>query len=269
MCGRYVAITKVQTIEKRFGVNAPNPEVFQPNANVCPGQYAAVITNKAPQLLQAFRFGFSPSWAQKSMMVINARSEGDQNQSNDRNYTGGMGIISKPMFRGAIRNKRCLIIADAFIEGPEKEKLNKPYCVYLTQGRRPFAFAGIWDEWINPKTGEIIPNFAIITTQATSVLTKIGHHRSPVILKEEQEGEWLDEHTPLETICNLLRPCEDHEMNAYPISNNIKSPHLHDLSVLAPTGERILKEYTYSLHEELGLQGMGATQARQRRLFED
>jgi putative SOS response-associated peptidase YedK len=268
MCGRYVAITKVQAIEKRFGVKALNPDEFQPNSNICPGQKAPVITNKDPNVLQQFRFGFSPSWAQKSMMVINARSEGDQNQTNDRNYTGGLGIISKPMFRTAIRSKRCLVIADAFIEGPEQEKLSRPYCVYINQGKRPFAFAGIWDEWVNPQTGEIIPNFAIITTQATEVLAKIGHHRSPVILSEEQEHDWLNQSLPLETVCGLLRPFDD-EMNAYPISAAIKSPHLHDISLLQPVGERIIKEYTYSFHEDLELQGMGATQARQRRLFED
>ncbi len=76
--------------------------------------------------LQLFRFGFTPFWAKRKMYFFNARSEGDYNKENDPNYTGSLGIVNKPAFRLSIRKKRCRIIADAFIEGPKKEKLSKP-----------------------------------------------------------------------------------------------------------------------------------------------
>ncbi len=269
MCGRYVTITKVKEIEKRFDVTADDPSAFQASANVSPGQKAAVVTNAAPDQLQFFQFGFTPSWAKKQMYVINARSEGDQNPNNDRQYTGGMGIIQKPMFRSSIRSRRCLVVADAFIEGPEKEKLNKPHCVYPRYGDRPFAFAGIWDEWVNQATGEIIKSFAIITTQANDVLERIGHHRSPVILNQEDEQLWLDSKAELPDITSLLRPVADDFLNAYPIGVEIKSPRAHALGLLKPIGERIFPEHTYALHQDLKLEGMGASTGRQRRLFED
>ena len=86
MCGRYVTVTSVKAIEKRFQVtagpgytDAPPP----PNTNVSHGDAAPVITGDQPAALQAMQFGFTPSWAKKQFYMINARSEGDHNADND------------------------------------------------------------------------------------------------------------------------------------------------------------------------------------------
>ena len=267
MCGRYVTITKVKEIEKRFGATASKDFSIVPSANVAPGQFGTVITDSKPNKLQSFQFGFTPFWAKKRMYVINARSEGDHNAENNIHYTGPMGILSKPMFRASIRKKRCLVIADAFIEGPEKEKLNKPYCVYLDD--RPFAFAGIWDEWADPNTGEIIPSFSIITTQPNEATQAIGHHRSPVILAPEEEKQWINPDAELSEVLAMLRPWSLGGINAYPISPAIKDPRKSDLNLLKPLGTPVIPEYEYVLYEDLKLEGMGAAPSRQRRLFED
>ena len=83
MCGRYVSVTKVKTLEKRFNVQAPTPELFTPNTNVSHGNTAPVITNEKPGELQFFQFGFTPSWAKKQVYMVNARSEGDHNKANN------------------------------------------------------------------------------------------------------------------------------------------------------------------------------------------
>lgn len=245
---------------------APQPELFQKNVNVSAGELAPVITSSKPDQLSFFHFGFSPAWTEKRMYLLNARSEGDGNPGNDPNYTGGLGIIQKPAFRKAIRAQRCLVIADAFIEGPEKEKLSKPYCVYKKDGERPFAFAGLWEEWLNKATGELLPTFAIITAPANDVLRAIGHHRSPVILPREAEEIWLDEGASLAEITRLLHSPADGSLNAYPIDPAIKSAAEKDPYILRPKGERVFKEYSFELHESLKLEGMGHTTARQRKL---
>jgi len=264
MCGRYVSVSKVKTIEKRFNVVAPQPVQYIPNTNISHGNLAPVITNVSPKELQFFQFGFTPSWAKKQSYIVNARSEGDHNKTNDPKFTGSMGIINKPMFRKAIRSQRCLVPADAFIEGPEKERLNKPYLVHLINKERPFAFAGIWDKWVNQETGEIISSFAIITSAANPLLLKIGHHRSPVILDKSDEERWLDSAMHLSEVTELLHPYDNKMMNAYPISAEIKSPNTNGLHLLAPIGERIETEYEFSVYEELKLEGVGTTTARKR-----
>ncbi len=266
MCGRYSLISKLKVIEKKFNVDISEVEKdFQLNVNVSPGEKALVITNKNPEKAQLFTFGFTPQWAKKRMYIINARSEGDQNKENDPHYTGAKGIIQKPMFRKAIRSQRCLVIADAFIEGPEKEKLNKPYLVYSKNKKRPFAMAGIWDQWGDKTTGEEFHGFAILTTTPNGLIQKIGHHRSPVLLSPEDENQWLNTDAPLHAVTNLLHPFDASDFNAYPISNKIKSSRNKEIDLLKPIGERLISEYEYILYQELELQGMGETTARKRR----
>ena len=183
-------MTKLKAIEKRFNVSG-NIQ-FEPNTNISNGELAPVITNENPDCLQLFQFGFTPFWSDKKTYVINARSEGDKNKKNDHYYTGSKEIIQKPMFRKSIRSKRCIIPADCFIEGPSTTKLNNPFVVYLTNKQRPFAFAGIWDEWIDKYTAEQTKSFVIIKTVANTLLQQIGHPRSPVILHPEEESVWLD-----------------------------------------------------------------------------
>lgn len=256
MCGRYVVVSTVEVIEKRFNVIVPElPLNIIPSFNLGPGSLAPVITNEEPNKVQFFQFGLTPFWAKKKMYLFNARAEGDGNKENDPNYTGGKGIISKPSFKRAIRSQRCLVIADAFIEGSTNEGLDKPYVVYLRDQNRPFAFAGIWEKWTNPETGAISNSFAIITTVANSLLQMIPHHRAPVILSKSGERRWLKaEH--LSDITGMLEPYPSEEMNAYPIDKRIKNPRENDRQLLDPVGERLLTEQETIVNTSLRLQGM-------------
>lgn len=261
MCGRYVILNQVEVYEKRFNAVADSPPSSFLNFNVCPGQSAPVITNTDPHKIQFLRFGLCPFWAKKPMLLINARAEGDHNSEDDPAYRGARGIITKPAFRKPIRSQRCLILADAFIEGTKNEKLDRPFLVYLN--RRPFAFAGIWDEWVNTETGEIIRSFAIITSTPNRLLQMIPHHRSPVILPERAEKYWLED-APLSDITRLLEPPLEEEMNAYPISPAIKNPRFHHAELLHPAGPALLAEQDWSVVQEIKLQGMGYTKRENR-----
>lgn len=268
MCGRYILKSDIEVIEKRFNVTAVQQRPFKQNFNIAPGDRAPVITSEEPGKLQYFRFGLCPSWAKKSMCFFNARAEGDKNKENDPNYKGAKEIGRKASFRKPMRSQRCLVIADAFIEGTTKEKLNKPFVVYLRNKEdAPFAFAGIWDRWVNRETGEILNSFAIITTTANKLLQRLPHHRSPVILRnEEEEQMWLNTNAPMAESTALLRPYPDERMNAYPISNAIKNPKNKGMELLRPTGQRIAKEYDYEFEKHLELHGMGMSSARRRRI---
>jgi putative SOS response-associated peptidase YedK len=148
--------------------------------------------------------------------------------------------------------------ADAFIEGTIKERLSKPYVVYLKNQERPFAFAGIWDTWVNKETGEMLNSFAIITTVANEFLMKLPHHRSPVILPRRYESDWLNSELPLSDITSLLNPYPSDLMNGYPIDPGIKNPRADGRELIRPVGERIEKEYEVKKTDDVKLQGMGA-----------
>lgn len=244
-------------LERRFNVKAPEGFEYRPSYNIAPGSQAVVITNENPRMLDILRFGMTPFWAKKQLLLINARAEGDHNQDDNPNYSGTKGIITKPSFRKPIRSQRCLVLADCFIEGTTKEKLSKPFVVYLKEGERPFAFAGIWDTWVNPDTDEIIRSFAIITTVSNELLQKIPHHRSPVILKRSLEQAWINNDIPLSDVTGMLRPYPSELMNAFPIDPAIKNPRANGPQLLNPIGQRLSPEYDTRKTDDVNLQGMG------------
>jgi len=257
MCGRYIEVQKVGTIEKRFNVTAPQGLDYRPGYNISPGQRAPVITNERPGELQVYQFGLTPFWSKKPMYLFNARAEGEKNKENDPRYTGAKEIYRKPAFRKPVRSQRCLVVADAFIEGTTEEGLNKPWVVYLKKRQRPFAFAGIWDRWKNPDTGAELESFSIITTVANELIQRLPHHRCPVILPREAEQAWLSDQTPLSEILGLLKPYPAGEMNAYPIDRKIKNPGVDGRELIEPVGERLEPERDLDIGKDLDLRGMG------------
>jgi len=90
--------------------------------------------------------------------------------------------------------------------------------------------------------GEITHSFAIITTTANALLKKVGHHRSPVILKQDYEAAWLNNKLPLDEVTSLLQAYPAELMNAYPVSPDIKNPKADGEQLLEAVGERLEKE---------------------------
>ena len=131
-------------------------------------------------------------------------------------------------------------MANAFFEGPQKEKLSKPFLCYLRE-RESFCMAGIYDTWINKETGEVTQSFAIITTVSNALMQQIGHHRSPVILHKDDQQKWLNT-ADLAEVTALLKPYPAELMNAYPVSDSIKNQANNHPDFLQPTGNRLLTE---------------------------
>jgi putative SOS response-associated peptidase YedK len=58
------------------------------------------------------------------------------------------------------------------------------------KSKEPFAFAYLWDMWRKPD-GKKVESFTIITTEPNELVRPI-HNRMPVILRPEDEEQWLD-----------------------------------------------------------------------------
>jgi putative SOS response-associated peptidase YedK len=102
----------------------------------------------------------------------------------------------------------------------------------------PFAFAGLWDAWRDPK-GEVVRSCAIITTSANESLSPI-HDRMPVILPMELESLWLDHdiQDPA-ALDGILRPYPDpaEAMEVHEVSSMVNSPANDGPEVVVPVGE--------------------------------
>lgn len=250
MCGAFGLTSKIKKVEKRFEAECVEVDEILPRYNIRPGQDALVIVSDEPKKIQCFHFGIYRSYGKKNIMHINTRAEG---------------IVYKPAFMKNIRSKRCLVIADYFIEGTIIEKLSKPYLVYLRNKVRPFAMAAIWDTWQHKESNEQVNSFSIITTKSNALISMFPKDRMPVILSYRNEKKWLKDTTPLSDITNMLLPYNAELMNAYPISPAIKNPKSDDKELIMPTGERLTDERKIVIKQEMTRTGFG----RHRIKFDD
>jgi putative SOS response-associated peptidase YedK len=114
------------------------------------------------------------------------------------------------------------VLADGFFEWMEFQKKKYPHYVHL-EGASVFAFAGLYSHWTDKETGELFRTFTVITTDANPLMARIHNtkKRMPVILPHDLWNTWLDPLLTREQIHDLLLPCPDAGMSAYPISRLI------------------------------------------------
>ena len=75
-------------------------------------------------------------------------------------------LAEKPTFRAAwARGQRCLIPAASFDE-PNWESGKAQWWEFRRADGRAWAIAGLWSEWVDPETGEVLPNFTMPTINA-------------------------------------------------------------------------------------------------------
>src|SRR5262249_21999281 len=66
----------------------------------------------------------------------------------------------------------------------------QPY-FFSAADRRVLSFAGLWDRWKNPETGELMTSCTIVVTDANA-LTGTIHNRMPVVLDDADVRPWLN-----------------------------------------------------------------------------
>jgi putative SOS response-associated peptidase YedK len=219
MCGRYTIAKEEEMLAVRFHVEVPPGTLLHPSYNAAPSQQLPAILNTEPDRLSLLSWGFVPGWADGKpsvRAVINARSES---------------IATKPFFRSAFKNKRCLVVADGFYEWHKVGTKKTPYRITLKTDE-PFAFAGLWSE-VHDKDGTPRQTFAIITTEANDLMSKI-HDRMPVILHEEDEEPWLDPGLSLNDAESLLCPFPAQMMHMYEVSTRVNSPRYNKADLIEP-----------------------------------
>ena len=113
--------------------------------------------------------------------------------------------------------QRCLIPAAWYQEPNWETGKHIPWRMTRADGA-PWALAGIWSEWIDPATGEIVPSYSMITVNCDghALLGRLHKpdpklpddaqdKRSVVPLEVEQWGAWLSA-TPGEAKAMLQAP---------------------------------------------------------------
>ena len=215
MCGRFSSSSKPEQIKKEFKAAVEDPAILAPRYNIAPTQMIPVVLDKeGERIVAALKWGLVPSWAKDALIgsrMINARAET---------------VAEKPSFRDAFKRRRCIVPASGFYEWKRAAKgAKQPFYFYL-KDKEVFGFAGLWEEWTDKETGDLLETCTIITTEANAVLEPV-HDRMPVILKPGDYDEWLDpKESNTDRLQKLLAPYPAKEIDSHAVSRAVNSPTL-------------------------------------------
>jgi putative SOS response-associated peptidase YedK len=230
MCGRYRLSRRKQIVEDYFECASDEPD-WTPRYNIAPTQPIPVVRQhpKEPvRILSLMKWGLIPSWskdASGAASMINARSET---------------AATKPAFRDALKSRRCLIPADGFYEWSRDGKTKQPFCFEVNDGQL-FAFAGIWDRWVDP-SGNWIKTCSILTTTPNDVTSAV-HDRMPVIFEPDTYDLWLDPGMhDMRALSDMMKPYDAQLMRCFPVSRRIN----HVVNDDEECSERVELEQTQS-----------------------
>jgi len=220
-----------EELENRYGATFTDPENYRPSyyhhAFGLP-DLPAVCSGK-PLKIQMLKWGLIPSWINNSesageirYKTFNARSES---------------IDSKPSFSGSFKTKRCIIPVRGFYEWQHTPSGKIPWYIYR-KDNDIMSLAGLWSDWTDSRSGEIINSFSVITTDANEMMAGIHNSkkRMPVVLEKSMEKEWLDLSAAKDDLKSLLKPYSSDILSAHTISNliNDKSANRNSPDIIRP-----------------------------------
>jgi len=184
MCGRFTLRTPLTVLAEQFQFDLEGATQLSLHYNT-----AAVKLVEGDRKLTLLRWGLIPSWAKDTKIAcstINARADT---------------VATKPAFRAAYKRRRCLVLADGYYEWLRVGKTKQPY-LYEVDGGKPFALAGLWEQWwgSGDKDGPPLETCSLITTDANKLIQEI-HDRMPVILDPVDYDAWLNPESGMSITC--------------------------------------------------------------------
>ena len=214
MCGRFTYLFTWKQLHKLLSLDSTSGEELPRRYNVAPTQLAPVVRSgggwaRAGAML---RWGLIPPWADDPKignMLINARSET---------------VATKPAFRKAFAERRCIIPVSGFYEWRKTpgSKTKQPYYIRAS-GEEPLLLAGLWEKWQPPGDAPAVESFTIITTTTNELMAEL-HDRMPAILDPIGAKAWLDPGAAPEMLAALLKPYPSELMMRVPVSSKVNSP---------------------------------------------
>ena len=146
----------------------------------------------------------------------------------------------KPTWRKAMSRKRCIIVADAFVEWPDDKlrdkKKDKIPGLFFYKDHSIIGMPGFW-ECVADDEGKDFFSSCLITLDPNAMLKALPHHRMPAMLRGADLDKWLDSSmTDADEAAKLCRTTPDEEMGGYFISKAINVGENNTPAVLSPIG---------------------------------
>ena len=220
-----------EELENRYGATLIDPDKYRPSyyyhAFGLPELPA--ICSGSPEKITLLMWGLIPSWIKTTdeanvirYKTFNARSES---------------IETKPSFSSSFKTKRCIIPVKGFFEWQHIGKEKIPWYIYHS-GDEILSLAGLYDEWTETVSGDLLRTFTVITTEANDLMAEIHNSakRMPAILDKQNESLWLDKAISPEDAMSVLKPGSPELLKAHTISKliNEKSANRNIPEIIRP-----------------------------------
>ena len=203
-----INLTREQ-LEKRFGSRFKDRDGFNPKKRLSAFAFPEVpiICSSDPDEIKLYQWGLIPFWIKNEKDALSFRSK----TCNAVSET----IEQKPSYRSLYRKKHCLVLMNGYYEWHHRDKIKQPYLIRL-KNDKPFALAGLYDNWTNKETGVIYNTFSVLTTNANPLIATIHNtkKRMPVILNPDNEMEWLNTKLPADSFKEIFQALDQHLMHA-------------------------------------------------------
>jgi len=195
MCNFFDSHIRADKMGYLFGAKLNIPKHFEGRRNTRPTNPSFVVRNNedGQRQVDIFEFGLVPHWAKdksRQYSTMNARDDS---------------LMESRLWKPCFERKRCIVPAAGFYEhytldekvelpGGKNPSDKVPY-YFTLKSSDVFGFAGLYDQWEDPESGQTVGTFSIITTDPNPLVAKIHNKkdRMPTILREEDYDFWLDE----------------------------------------------------------------------------
>jgi len=224
-----------EELEHRYGATLIDPDKYRPSyyyhAFGLPEMPA--ICSGTSSKIHLLKWGLIPSHTKNideaniiRYKTFNARAES---------------VDQKPSFSSSFKTRRCIIPVKGFYEWQHMGKEKLPWFIYHAENEI-LSLAGLYDEWIENKTGEVFQTFSVVTTDANDLMAEIHNsaRRMPAILDKSSETRWIDLSASSSELLGLLKPSPSEILKAYTVG-----PLINDRSANRNTPE-VIQPYNYS-----------------------
>jgi putative SOS response-associated peptidase YedK len=207
MCGRYALFRWTPAFAALPGFPADQ----QAQWNISPADRVLMMRSgkgEGELELARARWGLTPAWlTDLTRTPAHARAET---------------LVEQPMFRDALRERRCLLPANGFYEWRGTVR-KRPFWLTPGEGSALF-FAAVWEAY--PVQGHEWLSVAVVTQAAAT-------QRRPLILDAEGQKDWLAADTPLPRLQALLAAPQI-ALRERPLANLVNDPKLNAPECLTP-----------------------------------
>jgi putative SOS response-associated peptidase YedK len=179
MCTRYVS-PEAAAIERHWRIGRGQP-LRWPRTEMFPKYTGPFLRAAGPHAAPVIEFALGQWW----LIADGAAERLPRAMTSNARWED---LPRRWSFKGPwARGQRCIIPAECFYEPNWESGRHVPWCFRSADGA-PWGLAGLWNEWIDPQTGEPHLSYTMLTQNADHhPLMKRMHKPDPKLAAEAQD----------------------------------------------------------------------------------